>query len=79
MDKKQSIKIKLSKEKRDELINKIKKYFLKEREEELGDLGSSLFLDFIIKELATEFYNQGVQDSYIYMNDRVEDILGLQK
>ncbi|KUO75499.1 MAG: hypothetical protein APF77_22560 [Clostridia bacterium BRH_c25] len=72
-------KIKLTKEKRDDMISAIKYHFLKEREEELGDLASNLILDFIIKELAPEFYNQGVYDSYKYMGDRVEDLLSIQK
>jgi uncharacterized protein (DUF2164 family) len=72
-------KIQLTKEKRDEMISAIKEYFYNEREEELGDLASSLILSFIIEELAPEFYNQGVYDSYKYMNDRVEDLLSIQK
>lgn len=70
-------KIKLSKEKRNGMISAIKYYFLKEKEEELGDLAASLILDFIIEELAPEFYNQGVFDSQKYMNDRVEDLLSI--
>lgn len=72
-------KIELSKEKKDEMITSIKNYFLNEREEELGDLASSLILNFIIDELAPEFYNHGVYDSYKYMNDRCEDLLSLVK
>jgi uncharacterized protein (DUF2164 family) len=45
----------------------------------LGELASSLILDFIIDELAPEFYNQGVEDSYTYMNDKLEDLLGIKK
>ena len=72
-------KFKLSKEKRNEMILSIKTYFSEERNEELGDLGASIILDFIIEELAPEFYNQGVYDSYVFLNDRVEDVLGIQK
>lgn len=71
-------KIKLTKEKRDDMISAIKYYFLKEREEEIGDLASNLILDFVIKELAPEFYNQGVYDSHKYMSDRIEDLLSIQ-
>jgi uncharacterized protein (DUF2164 family) len=74
-----SNKIKISKEKRDEMISELKEYFYKEREEELGDLAASLMVDFIIEKLGPEFYNQGVFDSYVYMTDRVEDLLGIQK
>ena len=70
--------IKLTKEKREDMISAIKYYFDKERDEELGDLASNMILDFIIKELAPEFYNQGVTDSQKYMNDRVEELLSIQ-
>lgn len=72
-------KIELSKEKRDEMILKIKNYFLNERDEELGDLASIMIFEFITEELSAEFYNQGVYDSYKYMNDRCEDLLSIQK
>lgn len=70
--------IKLSKETKDYMISEIKKYFLNEREEELGDLAAALFLDFIIDELAPEFYNQGVYDSCNFMKDKCEDLLTIQ-
>ena len=72
-------KIKLTNEKREEMISAIKTYFFNEREEEIGDLAASLILNFIIEELAPEFYNQGVYDSYKYMNDRIDDLLSIQK
>lgn len=72
-------KIKLSKEKRDDMISSIKTYFYEEKDEELGDLAASLMLDFIIDKLSNEFYNQGVFDSYRYINERAEEMLVLQK
>lgn len=72
-------KIKLSKEKRQDMISAIQTYFLNERNDKLGDLASSLLLDFFIEKLAPEFYNQGIYDSYKYMTDRIEDLLGIQK
>ncbi len=71
--------ITLSKEKKQEMVNSIKEYFYSEREEEMGDLAASMLLSYIIDELAPEFYNQGITDAYKYMNDKVEDMLGLQK
>jgi len=75
---KNNSRIKLTKEKKEEMISAIKDFFLNEREEELGDLASNLILNFVIEELAPEFYNQGVYDSYKYMNDRNEDLLSIQ-
>lgn len=69
----------LDKEKRQEMISSIKNYFEKERDEELGDLAAGMILDFITEELANEFYNQGVNDAYKFMNVRCEDLLTLLK
>ena len=71
--------VKLTKEKRQYMISEIKSYFLKERDEELGDLASNMILDFIIEKLSPEFYNQGVLDSYSFINERCEDLLAIQK
>ena len=71
--------IKLTREKRAVMTAAIKNYFLTGREEEIGDLAAGLMLDFIVEELAPEFYNQGVEDSYAYMKDAAEDLLSIRK
>jgi uncharacterized protein (DUF2164 family) len=71
--------IRLTRERRDNMLALIKKYFLDERGEEIGDLASDLILDFIVEKLAPEFYNQGVQDAHTYMKDAAEDVLSLIK
>jgi len=71
--------LKVTKERRDDMVLEIKNYFLKEREEEIGDLAAGLILDFILEKIAPEFYNQGVYDSHKYMGDAVEDLLSIQK
>lgn len=69
----------IGREKRNEMVQSIKRYFEREREESIGDLAAGLLLDFFADELAAEFYNQGVYDSYMYMNNKVEDLMGIQK
>ena len=71
--------IKVTKERRDDMISEIQNYFLKEREEEMGDLAAGMMLDFILEKIAPEFYNQGVYDSHKYMGDAIEDLLSIQK
>lgn len=71
--------LKISKEKEMEMINSIQAFFLEERNEDIGDLAASIFLDFIIEKLGPEIYNQGIFDSYRYMSDRVEDLLSITK
>lgn len=66
--------IELTKEIRDDMVAAIKTYFLKERDQEIGDLASSMILDFVIEEIAPEFYNQGVMDAHKYLSERLEDM-----
>lgn len=70
--------IKLSKEKRADLTEKIQIYFLKEREEELGSLAAGFILDFFIEKIGPEIYNQGVYDAYKYMNEKLDGMLEIQ-
>ncbi|GFP78083.1 DUF2164 domain-containing protein [Clostridium fungisolvens] len=72
-------KITLSKESRDSMISSIQEFFHNERDEEIGNLAASAVLDFIVEELSSEFYNQGINDAYRYISERTEDMLGLQK
>ncbi len=72
-------KIKLTREKRSDMIEALKVYYLRERDEKLGDLAAGLLLDFITEELGPEYYNQGVMDSCAFMQDKAEDLLSIQK
>jgi uncharacterized protein (DUF2164 family) len=72
-------KIKLTKEKRSDMIEALKAYYLKEKEEKLGDLAAGLLLDFITEDMGPEYYNQGVLDSCKFMQDKAEDLLSIQK
>jgi uncharacterized protein (DUF2164 family) len=71
--------IKITKEQRADMVSAIKNYFLTEREDEIGDLAAGLILDFVMEELAPEFYNQGVCDSRKFMENSLEDLLSIQK
>jgi len=70
--------INLSKERKAAMIAEIRHYFLKERDEELGDLAAEMVLDFITEKLAPDFYNQGVDNAYRYMKEATEDMLGVR-
>lgn len=71
--------IELNKEVRVVLIESLKRYYWNERNEELSNLGAELLLDFIVNDIGPYIYNEAVEDSYAYMNERIEDLLGLQK
>ena len=60
------------------MIAEIKAFFSSERNEKIGDLAAGMVLDFIIEKLAPEFYNLGVDNSYRYMKESAEDLLGIR-
>jgi uncharacterized protein (DUF2164 family) len=70
--------LELNKDQRDLLIYRIQHYFFNERGEELGLLGATLILDFIIEQLAPIFYNQGMDDAIVAITQHVEDLHGLK-
>lgn len=55
--------IKISKENKEQMINKIQEYYFRERSEEISHLAADILLDFIKKDLGPYFYNQGIQDA----------------
>jgi uncharacterized protein (DUF2164 family) len=62
-----------------QMTDEIKRYFLEERGEELGDLAALLMLEFFADKLAPQFYNYGVGDAHEFMTQRLEDIFELNK
>ncbi len=73
-----TVSVKVTKERRAEMVPEIKIFFSKEREEEIGDLAADIILDFILEKIAPEIYNQGVDDSYQYIKDAAEDLLSIR-
>lgn len=71
--------IELSKEQKDKAIVEIQNYFLNERDEEIGSLQGLLLLDFFMESIGSIVYNQGIEDAKAFMEDKLEDIYGLQK
>ncbi len=71
--------IELKKEVRAVLVESLKRYYWNERDEEITKLGAELMLDFIVNEIGPYIYNKAIEDSHDYMNERIEDLLGLQK
>lgn len=71
-------KINLNKDSKDQVILEIKRYFLEERNEEIGDLAATLLVDFLTEHIGPVFYNQGIQDAILFMNDKVDDLYSLE-
>jgi len=70
--------LELQKEIRVKMIKKIEKFFLNERDEEIGELAAIQFLDFITENLASEFYNKSIRDCMAQLSINIEDLKGLE-
>jgi len=70
--------LKLSREERDQIVADIKNYFMEERGEEIGDLAAGLLLDFLCMKMGPLYYNRGLKDAHVFMQDKLEDLPALE-
>ncbi|HOG35338.1 MAG TPA: DUF2164 domain-containing protein [Petrotogaceae bacterium] len=71
--------IEIDQQKKKVLIEKIKVFYSKEMEEEIGEFKAKKLMDFFMNELAVQIYNMAVEDAKEYMSQRIEDLLSIQK
>jgi uncharacterized protein (DUF2164 family) len=71
--------VELSKEKRQDLMTDIKSFFWSERGEHISDFQASIFLEFVLQNVAPHIYNQAIADAYKLMSEKIEDLYGLEK
>ena len=69
----------MDREKKKQCIEEIKTYFENERDEVIGDMAAELFLGFILDKIAPIIYNQALEDAYRFLNDKLDDLFGLEK
>ena len=67
--------IEFSKEERAAITAKLRKYFARELDQELGQLPAEMLLDFIGKEIGGAFYNRGIHDAQQLVQQKAEDIV----
>lgn len=68
------IHLKLPKENKKELIERIQAYFYEERAEEIGELAAGFLLDFMIKEIGPVIYNQAINDARKLIEEKMLSI-----
>jgi uncharacterized protein (DUF2164 family) len=71
--------ISLNEAQKAELVAKLQAYFLRERDEELGQLAAMLLLDFVTAELGPTYYNAGIADANAWLQERSDDLLAMQR
>jgi len=66
--------IELPKETTDALQLSIKRYFLEQWDQEVGDLKAKLLLDFVLKEIGPSLYNHGVADAQARITEMASEL-----
>ena len=66
--------IEFSKEEKQRIVSKIERYFHDELEQEIGQFDAEFLLDFFSEQVGAYYYNRGLQDAQILLQDRLESI-----
>lgn len=71
--------IELSKERKQILIDSIKKFFAEERDEEISDFKAEIYLDFILNNVGVYIYEQAIADAHEFMLEKTDELFTLEK
>ena len=66
--------IKFSTDEKALLVHKLKDYFDKELDQEIGQFDCEFLLNFISKELGAHYYNKGLSDAQTIVSSKLDDI-----
>ncbi len=70
------MRIELRDERKAKMVIAIQRYFQENLDEELGELGAQLLLEFFIRELGAPVYNQAIRDAHDFIQDKLVDLAG---
>jgi uncharacterized protein (DUF2164 family) len=66
--------IEFSKEEKDIIIAKVQRYFEDELHQDLGKFDAEFLTDFFSEEIGAYFYNRGLNDAKMVLEDKLVDI-----
>lgn len=70
-------KIEFSKEEKQMMAQKVKKYFQEELNEDIGNFDAEFLIDFFAEEMGGFFYNRGLYDAETMISEKVSEISDL--
>lgn len=60
------------------LLESIKRFFLQELDENIGDLRARIVLDYFVREIGPSVYNQAIADAQQTLERAVSDLSGVR-
>ena len=70
------MRIRLSEERRDDLVDRLQGFFREEFEREVSEFQSKRLIDFFVKHLGAPVYNQAIQDARGALQTKLDDLEG---
>ena len=70
------MRIKLSDERREQLIFVTRRFFAEELDREISDYQATRLIDFFIRSLGAPVYNQAIQDARAAIQTKLDDLEG---
>jgi len=67
-------KIEFTREEETAIVQHIQNYFSEELEQEIGQMGAKLLLDFFSEKIGTHYYNRGLYDAQAVFMSKLDDI-----
>jgi uncharacterized protein (DUF2164 family) len=66
--------IKFTREEKEQMVQKVKLYFQKELDQEIGSFDAEFLLDFFSREIGAYFYNRGLYDAQAILAAKIGEI-----
>ena len=58
------------------MVMAIQRYFQENLDDEIGELGAQLLLEFFVRELGAPVYNQAIRDAHDFIQEKLVDLAG---
>jgi uncharacterized protein (DUF2164 family) len=68
--------ISIPREKQQQVIASIRRYFSENLDDEIGELKAGLVLDYFLREIGPTIYNQAIIDAQAFFQEKVADLDG---
>jgi uncharacterized protein (DUF2164 family) len=69
--------IKLSEDRFKFMVESVQSYFRNEHDESIGELKAEMMVEFFIKKLGPQIYNQAIDDAHSFIQDKLIDLEGI--
>ena len=66
--------IAFSKDEKELIVQKVKKYFDDELRQDIGGFEAEFLIDFFAAEIGSYFYNRGLQDAQLLFTEKAEEL-----